>query len=112
MSPRPICAVLALTICIGWAEDPAPDSSPEKIPKANASRLIYRGETAFLAKRGTREPSDKPFTGIAFWEGESWRAEVSFKDGIPDGEAVVVANNKVLSRFRYEGGRRVGVERP
>ena len=47
------------------------------------------------------------FTGKAFAEGDSWRAEWEYKEGILDGEVVVVANNKILSRFRYEKGKKI-----
>lgn len=50
---------------------------------------------------------DKPFTGVAFWE-ESWgRAEVTYSNGIPDGEVTVVSRNRLLYQFRYDKGRKV-----
>jgi len=47
------------------------------------------------------------FGGIAFTEGDNWRAELTYKKGILDGEVVVWANNKFLYRFRYEKGVKV-----
>ena len=47
------------------------------------------------------------FSGIAFTEGDNWRAEVTYKNGILDGPVVVVVNNKVFSQFRYDKGRKV-----
>jgi hypothetical protein len=32
---------------------------------------------------------------------------MTYKDGILDGEVVVVANNRLLSRFRYDKGRKI-----
>ena len=93
---------MLVLLCLGAvAEEPA------KPVKVSASRLISVDGVEYLAKRGTREPGDKPFTGIAFHEGDNWRAEVTYKEGILDGEVVVVANNKLLYRFRHEKGRKV-----
>lgn len=76
-----------------------------KARKANAGRLTYKGEVAYLVTAG--KTSDQPFTGTAFWE-ESWgRAEMEFVDGIPHGEVTVINNNKLLYRFRYEQGKKV-----
>lgn len=102
MSPRPIILALALAISLGWAGDDSPNTI-----KANASRLIFVEGVAYLAKRGTREPSEKPFTGIAFEEGDNWRAEVPYKDGLKDGEVFVIKNNRIVSRFRYDKGRKI-----
>ena len=104
MSPRLIVAVLALCLSISWAEDPA----PAKPTKANASRLGYKEDgLAYLHKRGSAELSETPFTGIAFWEGDNWRAEVPFVKGVKHGEVFVIVNNKVFSRFRYDQGRKI-----
>lgn len=88
----------------------------EKLPKANASRLVYDQDgVAYLnikTKRKTAEGYQDnthrvPFTGVAFWE-ESWgRAEVTYSNGIPDGEVTVVSRNRLLYQFRYEHGRKV-----
>ena len=104
-------AVLLVLLCLGAvAEEPA------KLPKANASRLTFDEQgLAYLnikTKRKTAEGYEDNvrkvlFSGIAFTEGDNWRAEVTYKDGILDGEVVVVANNKLLYRFRYEKGRKV-----
>lgn len=89
---------------------------PPKLPKANASRLVYNQDgVAYLdikTKRKTAEGYQDnthrvPFTGIAFWE-ESWgRAEVTYSNGIPDGEVTVVSRNRLLHQFRYDKGRKV-----
>jgi hypothetical protein len=101
--------LLCLVPCIK-AEDTA------KLPKANASRLTCDEQgLAYLnikTKRKTAEGYEDNvrkvlFSGIAFTEGDNWRAEVTYKEGILDGEVVVVANNKLLSRFRYERGKKV-----
>jgi len=92
-------------------------------PKVNSKRLTFdKKGVAFLAYKGeVLQPNyslpegwsyadgkiTKPFSGIAFTEGDNWRAEVTYKDGILDGEVVVVANNKLLYRFRYEKGVKV-----
>ena len=79
--------------------------------KANHSRLVSTNGLVYLAKRGTELPSGEPFTGIAFWE-ECWgRAEVTYKDGVLDGEVWVVANGKLLSKFRYDKGVKVSESR-
>jgi membrane-bound ClpP family serine protease len=76
-----------------WA---AEKDSPRKV---NEKRLAYAGEIRTL--------NGKPFSGVAFAEGDNWRAEMTYKDGILDGEVVVVANNRLLSRFRYDKGRKI-----
>lgn len=89
---------------------------PVKPVKANSSRLTFdQSGLAFLNIKTKRKTADGYetntqkvlFSGIAFTEGEGWRAEVTYKDGILDGEVVVVANNRLLYRFRYEKGKRV-----
>jgi hypothetical protein len=102
MSPRPICLAVALAASLGWAGE-----DPSRPIKANASRLVFVEGVAYLAKRGTREPSEKPFTGVAFEEGDNWRAEVPYKDGIKDGEVFVIKDNRIVSRFRYDKGRKI-----
>ena len=101
--------MLCLVPCIK-AEDTT------KLPKANASRLAFDEQgLAYLnikTKKKTAEGYEDNvrkvlFTGIAFTEGDNWRAEVTYKEGILDGEVVVVVNNKLLYRFRYEKGRKV-----
>ena len=77
------------------------EQGSNKIKKVNSSRLIYSNDLAFV------KDSNIPFSGIAFTEGENWRAEVSYKEGILDGEVVVVANKKLLSRFRYDKGKKI-----
>jgi uncharacterized Fe-S cluster-containing radical SAM superfamily enzyme len=81
-------------LAVAWAE---PESPAKR--KVNEKRLAYEGEIRTL--------NGKPFTGVAFVEGDNWRAEMTYKDGILDGEVVVVANNRLLSRFRYEKGRKI-----
>jgi len=87
-----------------------------KLPKANASRLTFDEQgLAYLnikTKKKTAEGYEDNvrkvlFTGIAFTEGDNWRAEVTYKEGILDGEVAVVANNRLLYRFRYERGKKV-----
>ena len=111
---RPVVLLLSLLVAGALAEEPA------KPPKANSSRLTYdENGLAYLnikTKRKTAEGYEDNirrvlFTGIAFTEGENWRAEVTYKDGILDGEVVVVANNRLLYRFRYEKGVKVVGER-
>jgi len=89
---------------------------PAKLPKANSSRLSYdENGLAYLnikTKRKTAEGYQDNvikviFSGIAFTEGNNWRAEVTYKEGILDGEVLVVANDKLLYRFRYEKGVKV-----
>jgi len=72
-----------------------------QVKKVNSSRLIFSNDLAFVKN------SNIPFSGIAFTEGENWRAEVYYKEGILDGEVVVVANKKLLSRFRYDKGKKI-----
>jgi len=103
MSPRPTALVLALTLSLSWASDP----EVKKPTKASASRIGYKDGLAYLERRGSEELSDKPFTGIVFWEGEGWRAEVPYLDGVPHGEVIVISNNKLLYRFRYDQGRKI-----
>jgi len=98
-------------LCLGaLAEEPA------KLPKFDASRLTFDEQgLAYLnikTKRKTAEGYEDNvrkvlFSGIAFTEGNNWRAEVTYKEGILDGDVVVVANNKLLYRFRYERGKKV-----
>ncbi len=94
------------------------EALPGKPIKANASRITFDDEgLAYLNIKTKRKKADGSgweenvhrvlFTGIAFWDEQSWRAEVGYKEGILDGEAVVVANNKILSRFRYEKGKKI-----
>jgi hypothetical protein len=99
-------------LAVAWAE---PDP-PAKLPKANSSRLTHdENGLAYLnikTKRKTAEGYEDNvrrvlFTGIAFTEGDNWRAEMTYKDGILDGEVVVVANNQLLYRFRYEKGKKI-----
>lgn len=47
------------------------------------------------------------FSGIAFTEGDDWRAEVNYKEGILDGEVIVTLNKQPLYRFSYEKGEKV-----
>lgn len=101
--------MLCLVPCIK-AEDTA------KLPKANSSRLSFDEQgLAYLnikTKKKTAEGYEDNvrkvlFSGIAFTEGDNWRAEVTYKEGILDGEVVVVANNRLLYQFRYERGKKV-----
>ena len=101
--------MLCLVPCVK-AEDIA------SLPKANSSRLSFDEQgLAYLnikTKRKTAEGYEDNvrkvlFSGIAFTEGDNWRAEVTYKDGILDSEVVVVANNRLLYRFRYERGKKV-----
>jgi len=74
--------------------------------KVNSQRLeLGPKDLAYVKKSLFHE--DLPFTGIAFTEGEGWRAEVTYKNGILDGPVVVVVNNKVFSQFRYDKGKKV-----
>jgi len=110
MRPAVVLIVTLSLLSGALAEEPA------KLTKANSSRLTY-GEDglAYLkikTKRKTAEGYEDNirkvlFTGIAFTEGDNWRAEVTYKEGILDGEVVVVANNRLLYRFRYEKGVKV-----
>jgi len=103
--------VLVVLLCLGAVAE-----EPTKLPKANASRLTFDEQgLAYLnikTKRKTAEGYEDNvrkvlFTGIAFTEGDDWRAEVTYKDGILDGPVVVVVNNKVFSQFRYDKGKKV-----
>jgi hypothetical protein len=107
---RPAVLLLSLLVAGAVAEGPA------KVRKFNSSRLTYdENGLAYLntrTKQRTAEGYEDNvrrvlFTGIAFTEGDNWRAEMTYKDGILDGEVVVVANNRLLSRFRYEKGRKI-----
>jgi hypothetical protein len=107
---RPAVLLLSLLVAGAVAEEPA------KVPKFNSSRLTYdENGLAYLSirtKARTAEGYEDNvrrvlFTGIAFTEGDNWRAEMTYKDSILDGEVVVVANNRLLSRFRYEKGRKI-----
>ena len=91
-------------------------SDKAKLPKANSSRLSFdENGLAYLnikTKRKTAEGYEDNvrrvlFTGIAFTEGENWRAEVTYSNGILHGPVVVVANNKVLSQFEHVEGKKV-----
>jgi hypothetical protein len=94
----------------------------------NSSRLSYdENGLAYLnikTKRKTAEGYEDNvrrvlFTGIAFTEGDDWRAQVTYKEGILDGEVVVtsagtygpdITNRLLLHKFRYEKGVKVMVE--
>ena len=109
---RVVCLpVLVVLLCLGAVAE-----EPTKFPKANASRLTFDEQgLAYLnikTKRKTAEGYEDNvrkvlFTGIAFTEGDNWRAEVTYKNGILDGPVVVVVNNKVFSQFRYDKGKKV-----
>jgi hypothetical protein len=96
--------------------EPGQGTDAEKLPRANASRLTFDEQgLAYLnikTKKKTPEGYQDNvhrvlFSGIAFWNGDDWRAEVTYREGIPDGPVSVVAKNRVLSQFRYEKGRKV-----
>ena len=89
-----------------------------KVTKANASRLSFddRG-LAYLNIKTKRKKADGSgwednvrkvlFTGVAFWD-EPWgRAEVTYSNGILNGEVTVVSRNRLLHQFRYQDGVRV-----
>lgn len=93
----------------------------EKLPRANSARLTFDDEgRAYLNIKTKKKTPDGYqdnvhrvlFSGIAFTEGENWRAEVTYKDGILDGPVSVVVNQRILYQFRYEQGRRVLGEDP
>ena len=94
-------------LCLGESTNQATNPTQKieqgstQVKKVNSSRLIFSNDLAFV------KHSDVPFSGIAFTEGENWRAEVSYKEGMLDGEVVVVANKKLLSRFRYDKGKKI-----
>ncbi len=115
---------LLLFLCLGAvAEAQFPSLPPPDIygiydtnlPRANASRLTFDEQgLAYLnikTKRKTAEGYEDNvqrvlFNGIAFHEGDNWRAEVTYKDGTLEGE-VVVANHRLLYLFRYERVKKV-----
>lgn len=52
-------------------------------------------------------PNTSLFTGVAFSEGDNWRAEVTYVKGILHGPVLVVVDNKVLSQFQYMNGQKI-----
>lgn len=96
---------------VAWGE-----VEPAKSVKANSSRLSFdENGLAYLNIKTKRKTADGYedkirkvlFSGIAFTEGDDWRAEVTYKDGVLDGEVTVIKGNRLLNRFRYEKGKRV-----
>lgn len=86
------------------------------IPKVDAKRLSFSEEGVALfpikyeikTANGWEEFEKlKPFRGTALWEGDNWKASVSYVDGLPDGEAVVYVDNLLFCKFRYAKGIKV-----
>ena len=103
---RPLCF---LVLSAFFALPSLAQDAPTKTPKVRHSRLSLddEGLTCVVTQLKNNIRMSDPFTGVAFWD-ESWgRAEVTYKDGILDGPVVVVVNNKILSQFRYDKGRKV-----
>jgi hypothetical protein len=111
MSPRvafrgvclPVLGFLLLSAFLSPAQE---EEKNVRTRKVNSERIeLGKDELAYVRKGLSHE--EAPFTGIAFTEGSSWRAEVTYKDGILDGPVTVVVNQKVFSQFRYEKGKKV-----
>jgi hypothetical protein len=76
--------------------------------KVSGARLVHGdGGRVYLKKRGGRGLEEQPFSGVAFYEGDRWRAEMTYSNGILHGPVTVVANNRLLSQFRYERGVKI-----
>lgn len=121
------CRLLALCFTLpGVAPAPAQLSTNQpadiagtdkaKLPKANSTRLSFdENGLAYLNIKTKRKTSDGYednvhgvlFSGVAFTEGDNWRAEVTYSNGILHGPVVVVGNNKVLAQFEYVEGKKV-----
>jgi len=105
---RVVCLPVLGFLLMSAVKSPAQeDERNQRGPrKVNSQRLeLGPKDLAYVKKSLFHE--DLPFTGIAFTEGEGWRAEVTYKNGILAGPVVVVVNNKVFSQFRYEKGKKV-----
>jgi len=78
-----------------------------QIRKVNSTRLIFQGteQLAYLQTGG--RVAQSPFTGVAFTEGDGWRAEVSYSAGVLHGPVTVIKGNRLLASFRYENGKKV-----
>ena len=51
-------------------------------------------------------PSLIRFSGCVFAEGDNWRAEWTYKEGVLDGPVQVTVDEKLLYRFYYEQGQK------
>jgi hypothetical protein len=73
----------------------------------SAARLVLRGqpEVAFLSTGG--RVASTPFTGVAFYQGEGWRAEVTFSNGVRHGPVSVVVRGRLFSQFEYQNGKKI-----
>lgn len=78
-----------------------------QIRKVNSTRLVFQGpeKLAYLETGG--RVAQSPFTGVAFTEGDGWRAEVSYSAGVLHGPVTVIKGNRLLASFRYENGKKV-----
>ena len=91
-----------------------------ELTNPNSSRLSYdENGLAYLnvrTKRKTAEGYEDNvrkvlFTGVAVTEGDNWRADVTYKDGILDGRVLVSVKEgefwRLLHEFRYEKGKKI-----
>jgi hypothetical protein len=96
-----------LFIILALAAATSAPAQTATIKKVNARRLVHLGtnQTAHLTTGG--KVSKDPFWGVASTEGEDWRAEVTYSNGILDGPVSVVKNNRLLYQFDYRRGVKI-----
>lgn len=108
---------------IGLAQEPAShvsitqrDIFPVSAVRNQSSPCLYYGYDGlvYIDKKRAIQTVGEPtqylrvlFTGVHFIKGEDWRAAVTYKDGILNGDVIVWSEDKELYRFRYEKGNKI-----
>lgn len=98
-------SVATLAVLLALSTFPA-IAEPNSVKKVNEKRLVFKGPESIAYLRTGEKVSDQPFSGIAFFDGDNWRAEVTYSNGVLHGPVSVVANNKIISQFEYINGKR------
>lgn len=78
-----------------------------RVKRVSSARLVFHGSPELAYLKTGEKVSAEPFEGIAFTEGDGWRAECTYSNGVLEGPVTVINRNKLLYSFEYKNGKKV-----